>query len=50
MMVLIAYNLIMPIGWRAVLLRIEDVGAGAVVAIVAAVLSWPRAPPPRCTG
>ena len=42
MMVLIAYNLIMPIGWRAGLLRIEDVGAGAVVAIVAAVLLWPR--------
>lgn len=42
MMVLIAYNLIMPIGWRAGLLRIEDVGAGAVVAVIAAVLLWPR--------
>jgi uncharacterized membrane protein YccC len=39
---LIAYNLIMPIGWRAGLLRIEDVGAGAVVAVIAAVLLWPR--------
>ena len=42
MMVMIAYNLIMPIGWRAGLLRIEDVGAGAVVAVIAAVLLWPR--------
>ncbi len=42
MMVMIAYNLIVPTGWRAGLLRIEDVGAGAVVAVIAAVLLWPR--------
>ena len=42
MMVMIAYNLIAPTGWRAGLLRIEDVGAGAVVAVIAAVLLWPR--------
>jgi uncharacterized membrane protein YccC len=42
MMVMIAYNLIVPTGWRAGLLRIEDVGAGAVVAVIAAGLLWPR--------
>lgn len=42
MMVMIAYNLIVPTGWRAGLLRIEDVGVGAVVAVIAAVLLWPR--------
>jgi uncharacterized membrane protein YccC len=42
MMVLIAYNLIVPTGWRAGLLRIEDVAAGAVVAVIAALLLWPR--------
>ena len=42
MMVLVAYNLIVPTGWRAGLMRIEDVGAGAAVAVIAAVLLWPR--------
>jgi uncharacterized membrane protein YccC len=41
-MVLIVYNIIVPTGWRAGLLRIEDVAAGAVVAIIAALLLWPR--------
>lgn len=42
MMVMIAYNLIVPSGWRAGLLRIEDVGVGALVAGIAGVLLWPR--------
>jgi uncharacterized membrane protein YccC len=42
MMVLLSYNLIVPTGWRARLLRIEDVAAGAGVAVIAALLLWPR--------
>ena len=42
MMVLIVLNLIVPTGWRIGLLRIEDVMAGAAVAVAASVLLWPR--------
>jgi uncharacterized membrane protein YccC len=42
MTVLIILNLIAPAGWRLGLLRIEDVTAGAVVAVVASLLLWPR--------
>jgi uncharacterized membrane protein YgaE (UPF0421/DUF939 family) len=42
MTVLIMFNLIAPIGWRAGLLRIEDVTAGSAIGVVAAVLLWPR--------
>jgi Fusaric acid resistance protein-like len=42
MTVLIIFNIIVPTGWRAGLLRIEDVAVGAGVAIVVSVLLWPR--------
>lgn len=42
MMVLIVFNLIVPTGWRIGLLRIEDVMAGAAVAVAASLLLWPR--------
>ncbi len=42
MMVLIVFNLIVPTGWRIGLLRIEDVMAGAGVAVAASLLLWPR--------
>jgi uncharacterized membrane protein YccC len=42
MMVLIVFNLIVPTGWRVGLMRIEDVAAGAAIAVVASVLLWPR--------
>jgi hypothetical protein len=42
MMVLIVFNLIVPTGWRIGLLRIEDVTAGAAVAVAASLLLWPR--------
>jgi Fusaric acid resistance protein-like len=42
MMVLIVLNLIVPTGWRIGLLRIEDVMAGAAVAVAASLLLWPR--------
>jgi uncharacterized membrane protein YccC len=40
-MVLIAYNVFMPTGWRAGLLRIEDIAAGAAVAVAVSMLLWP---------
>jgi uncharacterized membrane protein YccC len=42
MMVLIVFNLIVPTGWRVGLMRIEDVTAGAAIAVAASVLLWPR--------
>jgi uncharacterized membrane protein YccC len=42
MMVLINFNLIVPMGWQVGLIRVEDVVVGAVVGIVVSVLLWPR--------
>jgi hypothetical protein len=42
MAVLIILNLIAPTGWRLGLLRIEDITAGAAVAVVASLLLWPK--------
>jgi hypothetical protein len=42
MAVLIILNLIAPTGWRLGVLRIEDITAGATVAMVASLLLWPR--------
>jgi uncharacterized membrane protein YccC len=42
MTVLIILNLIAPTGWQLGLVRIEDITAGAAVAVVVSVLLWPR--------
>jgi hypothetical protein len=43
MTVLIILNLITPTGWQLGVTRIEDIAAGAAVAVVAAsLLLWPR--------
>jgi uncharacterized membrane protein YccC len=42
MTVLIILNLIAPTGWHLGVLRIEDITAGAAVAVVASLLLWPR--------
>lgn len=42
MTVLIIFNLIVPTGWRSGLLRIEDISAGAVIAVVVSLFLWPR--------
>ena len=42
MMVLINFNLIVPMGWKVGLVRVEDVVVGALVGIVVSVLLWPR--------
>jgi len=42
MMVLVIFNLIVPIGWRVGLVRLEDVVVGALAGLVVAVMLWPR--------
>jgi uncharacterized membrane protein YccC len=36
------FNLLMPTGWRAGLVRVEDVAIGCAVSLVAGFLFWPR--------
>jgi uncharacterized membrane protein YccC len=38
----ILYNIIVPIGWKVGVLRVEDVAIGAAVSAVAGLLFWPR--------
>jgi len=42
MMVLIFFNLVVPTGWQVGLIRVQDVAAGALVAVTVSVLLWPR--------
>jgi uncharacterized membrane protein YccC len=41
-MVSVLYNILVPVGWRVGVLRIEDVAIGAGVSAVVGVLFWPR--------
>ncbi len=41
-LVLILFNLIAPVGWQLVVVRIEDVAVGLGVSVVVGVLLWPR--------
>jgi uncharacterized membrane protein YccC len=38
----ILYNILVPVGWRVGVLRIEDVAIGAAVSAIVGVLFWPR--------
>lgn len=40
--VLVLFNLLVPVGWKVGVLRIEDVALGAAVSLVVGVLFWPR--------
>ncbi len=40
--VLVIFNLLVPIGWKVGVLRIEDVAIGTAVSLVVGVLFWPR--------
>jgi uncharacterized membrane protein YccC len=42
MMVLVIFNLIVPLGWRVGLVRVEDVAVGALAGLVVSVMLWPR--------
>jgi uncharacterized membrane protein YccC len=41
-LVLILFNLIAPVGWQLVVVRLEDVAVGVGVSAVVGVLLWPR--------
>lgn len=41
-LIIILFNLISPLGWRVGLARIEDVGVGVGISVVAGLLLWPR--------
>lgn len=38
----VLYNILVPVGWRIGVLRIEDVAIGCAVSLVVGVLFWPR--------
>jgi uncharacterized membrane protein YccC len=41
-LLLIIFNLLAPVGWQVGLVRIEDVGVGSAIGVVAGTLLWPR--------
>jgi uncharacterized membrane protein YccC len=41
-LLLILFNLLAPVGWQVGLVRIEDVGVGSAIGVVAGTLLWPR--------
>jgi uncharacterized membrane protein YccC len=40
--IVVLFNLLVPVGWKVGLLRIEDVAIGCAVSLVVGVLFWPR--------
>jgi hypothetical protein len=40
--VVVIFNLLVPVGWKVGLLRVEDVGIGCAVSIIVGLLFWPR--------
>jgi hypothetical protein len=40
--VLVLFNLLVPVGWKVGVLRLEDVALGAAVSLIVGVLFWPR--------
>jgi uncharacterized membrane protein YccC len=40
--VVVLFNLLIPVGWKVGLLRVEDVAAGCAVSLIVGVLFWPR--------
>jgi len=42
MVIVILYNLLVPVGWKVGLLRVEDVAIGCAVSLVVGLLFWPR--------
>ncbi len=41
-MVAVLFNLIVPVGWKVGVVRIEDVALGCAVSVVIGILFWPR--------
>lgn len=42
LLVVVLFNLIVPEGWEVGVVRVEAVGLGAIVALVASLIMWPR--------
>ncbi len=42
LVVVILFNIIVPVGWRVGLLRVEDIALGCAVSLVVGLLFWPR--------
>lgn len=40
--VLVIFNLLVPVGWKVGVIRVEDVALGTAVSLVVGVLFWPR--------
>ncbi len=40
--IVVLFNLLVPVGWKVGLLRIQDVALGCLVSLVVGVLFWPR--------
>src|SRR6516165_621397 len=40
--IVVLFNLLVPVGWKVGLLRVEDVAIGCAVSLVVGVLFWPR--------
>ena len=40
--IVVLFNLLVPVGWRVGLLRVEDVAIGCAVSLAVGVLFWPR--------
>src|SRR5258708_20372328 len=40
--IVVLFNLLVPVGWTVGLLRVEDVAIGCAVSAVVGVLFWPR--------
>jgi uncharacterized membrane protein YccC len=40
--IVVLFNLLVPVGWKVGLLRVEDVAIGCAVSVVVGVLFWPR--------
>jgi uncharacterized membrane protein YccC len=41
-MLLVLYNLLLPVGWRVGVVRVEDIAAGCGISLVVGALFWPR--------
>ena len=42
LVVVILFNIIVPVGWEVGLLRVEDIALGCAVSLVVGLLFWPR--------
>ena len=41
-MLLVLYNLLLPVGWKVGVVRVEDIAVGCGISLVVGVLFWPR--------